>query len=300
VPGDEINEIAKLKVDCCLMAIAGNAAIGPTFSCLGNASRLAIASKEPFISGGKLLMHSASLLHTEIVPIDSEHNAIFRCLIGENTAVVSKLILTASGGPFLDLEESELKEVAPTSAMSHPKWVMGQKISVDSATMINKALEIVEATFIFGLDIDNIKPLIHPEAIIHGLIELEDGTCKASLSCPDMVTSISFALNYPEIKSCNIKLLDLCEIGALHFRKPKSWQKRNMEIAYHAFHSKKLIALNVADEIAVNYFLTGRIAFSDIYGFITDVLEKANAEEIQSYEEINEIEKRTQAIIDGL
>ncbi|MDR1476183.1 MAG: 1-deoxy-D-xylulose-5-phosphate reductoisomerase [Holosporales bacterium] len=290
--GEEINELASMAVDCCVMAISGRngAAIGPTLACLGNARRLAIASKEAIIAGGKFLVNRAKLLGTEILPIDSEHSAIFQCLSREDKTAIDRVILTASGGPFLGLEESELSENATIqAALHHPKWKMGPKITIDSATLINKAFEIIEAAILFDIEIDKITPIIHPESIIHGLIEFNDKTLKAVLSTPDMILPISFAMNYPCRKSYLANQLDLCNIGKLQFIEQKEWQKRNMNLAYQAFNEKKLIAFSISDEIAVSKFLRGQIKFEQIYEFIIKTLNHSECEKIESYDDIKEI-----------
>ncbi|MBR1480264.1 MAG: 1-deoxy-D-xylulose-5-phosphate reductoisomerase, partial [Alphaproteobacteria bacterium] len=287
-PQSETENIAKLDIDCCVMAIAGSAGLPPSFSCLGHAKRLAIATKEVIISGGTFFMSLAAKKGTEIIPIDSEHNAIFQCLVGEDRCSVSELILTASGGAFLDLEENELVHVSVEDAMKHPNWNMGRKITVDSATLINKALEIIEASYLFGVDIERIRPLIHPNSIIHGLVRFADNSFKAVLSYPDMSLPISYALNYPERVPVALPSLDFAEIATLRVQKPKEWQKRNIDLAYRAFQEQKVIALSLADEIAVAKFLDGSLKFSEIYGFISTILEKAPRENIVSIEDVSE------------
>jgi 1-deoxy-D-xylulose-5-phosphate reductoisomerase len=275
------------------MAIAGitTAALGPTFACLGHAKRLAIASKEPIIIGGRLLKTMANRSGTEILPIDSEHSAIFQCLVGEDIRSVEKLILTASGGPFLELEETELDARATIKAtLNHPKWKMGSKVSVDSATMINKAIEIIEAAILFDIDVDNIIPVVHPEAVIHGLVEFADGNVKALISPADMSFPISYAMNFPfRPHSSSIKRLSLSNLGNVHFVDQKDWQRKNIGLGYRAFRENKLIAFTVADELAVDYFLTGKISFTQIPQIIAEKLEASRAEKIESYDDIRTI-----------
>ncbi|MDR1288930.1 MAG: 1-deoxy-D-xylulose-5-phosphate reductoisomerase [Holosporales bacterium] len=289
VPEDEIDELARLDVDCCVMAVSGTTTgVGPTFACLGHAKRLAIASKEPIIIGGKLLMAMAERNGTEIIPIDSEHSAIFQCVVGEDRRSVERLILTASGGPFLDFEESELDAVATIEAtLNHPKWKMGTKISVDSATMLNKAFEIIEAAILFDIDISKITAIMHPEAVIHGLVEFSDGNVKALISPPDMTLPISYAMNYPgRINSCGARMVNLRD---MHFVEQKDWQRRNIGLGYRAFCENKSIALTMADSIAVSRFLDGKIGFTQIYEIIDEILNQSPTEEIKSYDDIRSI-----------
>ncbi|MDR0695554.1 MAG: 1-deoxy-D-xylulose-5-phosphate reductoisomerase [Holosporales bacterium] len=301
LPPSEIDNIARLEVDCCVMAISGNAAVSPVFASLGHAKRLAIANKESIVSGGKLLIDTAIASGTEIIPIDSEHNAIFQCLAGENIEDVAEIILTASGGPFLDLEEESLGRVTVADALRHPKWDMGRKITVDSATLINKALEIIEASYLFAprssqLPIKKIRSLLHPDSVIHGLVKFKDGVIKAAMSVQDMKLPISFAINYPERQCHTNSTVDFEQIGKLTFKRPTMWQKRNIDLAYTAHNEKKVIALNVANEIAVARFLSGQINFNEIYHLIVDIMNTANPENITSKEDIFEAIRRVRAV----
>ena len=289
LPATEFENLAQLEVDCCVMAISGNAGVKPTFECLGHAKRLAIATKEAIISGGKLLRNLSLQKSTEIIPIDSEHNSIFQCLLSENPADVKELILTASGGPFVDLDEKDLKDVTVEKALQHPNWNMGKKNTIDSATLINKALEIIEAAYLFDIDISKVKPLIHTNSIIHGMVKLNDASIKALLSSPDMALPISYALNYPNRINCDLPDLDFESIGSLNFKKPKDWQMRNINLAYQAFNENKVIAFNIANEIAISKFLNRELNFCEIYGFIQNILENAPAEKINSARDIEDI-----------
>ncbi|MDR1390940.1 MAG: 1-deoxy-D-xylulose-5-phosphate reductoisomerase [Holosporales bacterium] len=286
LPESEIGEIAKLKVDCCVMAISGNSGLLPTFLSVENAKRLAIATKEVIISGGNVLIELAKLRNTEIIPIDSEHNAIFQCLIGEDRNSISELLLTASGGPFVNFEEEALKEVTLKDVLKHPNWIMGKKITVDSATLLNKALEIIEAAYLFKLPIDKIGSLIHTNSIIHGMARFADGSLKAAISTPDMKLPISYAINYPHRKGCNLKNLLFEELEGLMFKKKKDWQIRNMDLAYTAFRESKVISFNVANEIAVSDFISGKIKFNEIYKVVREILENSEIEKVNSFEDI--------------
>ncbi len=289
IPKEEINNIAKLKTDCCVMAISGIAGLDPTFSTLGNTKRLAIATKEVIISAGNLLTDLARKTKTEIIPVDSEHSAIFQCIHGEKKEFIKEIILTASGGPFVDFEEKDLKQVTLSDALKHPNWKMGKKITIDSATLINKALEIIEASYLFNFPINNIRSIIHTSSIIHGLVKFNDGSYRASLSFPDMILPISYALNYPHRIDCELPDLGFCKLKTLNFRELKTWQKRNINLAYYAFKEKKVIALNTANEYAISEFLKGKISFCDIYKIIYNTLEKSSREEVCSLNDIKEI-----------
>ncbi|MDR3030865.1 MAG: 1-deoxy-D-xylulose-5-phosphate reductoisomerase, partial [Holosporales bacterium] len=225
----------------------------------------------------------------QIIPIDSEHNAIFQCLVNEDINEINKIILTASGGPFLNFEENELNNITPLEALSHPNWDMGKKITIDSATLINKALEIIEAHCLFDIDIEKIEALIHPNSIIHGMVMFQDGSYKSVMSSPNMAMPISFALNFPQRKPCDMKEINFEEIGKLEFQKPKSWQKRNIDLAYWAVKERKTIALNLANEKYVYEFLSGKIKFSEIYEKTYKTLLKSEPESINSAEDIRDI-----------
>ena len=285
--------LSQLDVDCCIMSISGNASLRPTFSCLGYAKRLAIASKEAIISGGKLLQNLAKQKGTEIIPIDSEHNSIFQCVQGEKQDAITELILTASGGAFANLEEDELKNVSVKDALKHPNWNMGAKNTIDSATLINKALEIIEASYLFDMDINKIKAVVHPNSIIHAMVRFSDNSYKTLMSYPNMNLPISYALNHPNRVDCELPELDFAKIGSLQFRNPNEWQKRNIDLAYQAVKENKVIAFNIANELAVSKFIKGELQFVDIYKYIIDVLEHSSSENIHSYDDIQNIIKTT-------
>ena len=241
-----------------------------------------------------MLINQANEKGTEIIPIDSEHSSIFQCLLGEKPEHIKEIILTASGGPFVDFEEDDLKNVTIQDALKHPNWKMGSKITIDSATLINKALEIIEASFLFNTPIERITPLIHPQSLVHGLVRFIDNSFKAAISFPDMILPITYALNYPNRINCDLPNIDFCKMGNLEFRELKPWQKRNIDLAYSAFKESKVISLNILNEIAVKKFLSGEIAFSEIYSFISNVLEDSQKETINSIDDITETIKQLQ------
>lgn len=297
VGSEEISNIARLNVDIGVMAIAGNAGILPTFAMLGNAKRLAIATKEVIVSGGFFLLGKARQSQTEIIPIDSEHNSLFQCLQGEKTTDISKLIITASGGPFVDFSEKQLERVALADALKHPNWLMGHKITIDSATLFNKALEIIEAAYLFSVPIRKIVPLIHKDSVIHAMTQFNDGAFKASIYSPDMKFPIAYALSYPDRICCPTKVLDFSEITCLSFQKPQDWQKRNMDMAYAAFEANKVIAFNASNAAAVVAFLRGQTGFQDIFKLVSKCLEKSTEEHINSVDDILHTIEETQCQI---
>ena len=285
----EFENLAKLDVTCSVMAIAGHASLQPTFASIGHAQRLAIASKEAIISGGKLLQTVAKEKGTEIIPIDSEHNSILQCLLGENKTSIKELILTASGGAFADFDENELKNVTLQDALKHPNWQMGIKNTIDSATLFNKALELIEASYLFDINITKIKAIIHPNSIIHAMVKFMDNSYKSLMSFPDMKLPISYALNYPNRCECNLPELDFEQIYNLSFKKPKAWQRRNINLAYYAVQEKKVIAFNIANEVAVSKFITGKLQFAEIYKYVIEILAHSQAENVNSFEDIQAI-----------
>lgn len=295
LPKVEFENLAKLDLDCCVMAISGHTSLYPTFSCLGHARKLAIASKEAIILGGSLLRKISKQNQTEIIPIDSEHSSIFQCLQGEKIEYVQELILTASGGAFANLEENELENVEPQDALKHPNWNMGAKNTIDSATLFNKALEIIEASYLFNFDIEKIKAIIHPNSIIHAIVKFIDNSYKSLLSYPDMNLPISYAINYPERPKSHLPELNFEQICNLQLKKPKAWQKRNIDLAYQAVKENKVIAFNMANEMAVSKFVNGELRFSEIYKYVIARLESSPEEKINSFEDINVVIKFIQA-----
>ena len=285
----EFENLAKLDVTCSVMAIAGHASLQPTFASIGHAQRLAIASKEAIISGGKLLQTVAKEKGTEIIPIDSEHNSILQCLLGENKTSIKELILTASGGAFADFDENELKNVTLQDALKHPNWQMGIKNTIDSATLFNKALELIEASYLFDINITKIKAIIHPNSIIHAMVKFMDNSYKSLMSFPDMKLPISYALNYPNRCECNLPELDFEQIYNLSFKKLKAWQRRNINLAYYAVQEKKVIAFNIANEVVVSKFITGKLQFAEIYKYVIEILAHSQAENVNSFEDIQAI-----------
>lgn len=263
------------EADIVVVAVPTAKALLPTLSALKAGKRVALATKEVLVSGGHLVTQQ---LHQsgELLPIDSEHSALFQCLQGEDVSKVDKLLLTASGGPFRTKPMDELKRVTVEEALAHPTWRMGAKVTVDSATLMNKGLEIIEARWLFGVPAERIEVVIHPQSIIHSLVEFVDGSVKAQLSLPDMRLPIQYALLYPERHPCPIQRLDLTKIGALTFEPPDEVRFPCLRLAKLAVQVGGTMpaVLNAADEIAVNAFLQRKIGFMDIPAIIEAVMER--------------------------
>jgi len=260
--------------DVIVTAIAGQAGLEPTLAALKTGKRIALANKEPLVCAGNKVMQTAKQFGAEIIPVDSEHSAIFQCLTGADKGIVKRLILTASGGPFRGKSHKELESITPEEALRHPNWNMGKKITIDSATLMNKGLELIEAMHLFGMSPDQIEVVIHPESIIHSMVEFADGSTIAQLSNPDMRQPIQFALTYPDRKPSLTKTLDITQIGKLTFEKPDTDTFPCLRLAYEA--AKKDVptcaVLNDANEKAVEMFLNKKIGFNDIPKYFEDAM----------------------------
>ncbi|MCG2705362.1 MAG: 1-deoxy-D-xylulose-5-phosphate reductoisomerase [Candidatus Omnitrophica bacterium] len=285
-------ELAGQKdADIIMVAITGSASIRPAYSAVSHGKDVALASKEALVSAGHLIMREAKRRNSAIIPVDSEHSAIFQCLMGNNAAVVRKLYITSSGGPLWNVPKKAFKNLSQKKVLRHPKWKMGKKISVDSATMMNKGLEVIEAKWFFGMNIDSIEVLIHPEAVIHSMVEFIDGVLLAQLSITDMRIPIQYALSYPERCENRLKRLDLADIGRLSFCKPDKVKFPALEIAYEAAKAggSAPSVLNASNEAAVRAFLVGKIDFTAIPVIIEKVLAKHKRIEFPSLDEIDAI-----------
>lgn len=261
-------------VDTVVMGIVGFAALSPTLEAIRAHKHLALANKETLVVAGSLLRKELLMSRARCIPVDSEHNALFQLLEGRSREHVSSLVLTASGGPLLRLPGLPLEDVTPEVAIAHPNWKMGPKISVDSATLMNKGLELIEAHFLFDFPPTQIEVWIHPQSILHGAIWLTDNTCLAQLSKPDMKSSIGFALRYPEKLASVIPKLSLRDMARLEFFEPDTRRFPALDLARHALSAgpSHLVALNAANEIAVELFLKGKLLFPQIAAVIDTVL----------------------------
>jgi 1-deoxy-D-xylulose-5-phosphate reductoisomerase len=274
------------ETDFVMAGIVGAAGLAPTLAAAKAGKRVLLANKEALVMSGQIFMDEVRRSGAELLPIDSEHNAVFQCLPPAHDRArklasvgVSRILLTASGGPFLDVEQDELEGVTPSQACAHPNWVMGRKISVDSATMMNKGLEVIEACWLFGVTPDQVEVVIHPQSVIHSLVSFVDGSVLAQLGNPDMRTPIAHALAWPDRISSGVADLDLASVARLEFARPDTGRFPCLRLAYEALDAggTASAALNAANEVAVQAFLDQRIAFPDIARVIETTLEGTGA-----------------------
>ena len=295
---DSLNEIASHpKTDFVMAAIVGGAGMSSTFSAAKAGKRIMLANKESLILGGNLLMGLAKNSGAEIIPVDSEHSAIFQCLEGGRDGL-SKIQLTASGGPFLEMSFEKLRSVTPEQACNHPNWKMGKKISVDSATMMNKGLEIIEASFLFGLISSQIEVIVHPQSIVHSFVYFDDGSVLSQLGLPDMRSAISYALSYPKRNISGVKHLDLTREQPLEFYQPDKNKYRCLELAYNALEQGKSApgTLNAANEVAVNAFLKNKLGFLDIPKVVEKTLNEVSCHNLDTLESVVENDQLSRQI----
>lgn len=259
-----------------LAAIVGYSGLKPTIAAIKSGKRIALANKETLVVAGEIIKKLVSASGSQIIPVDSEHSAIFQCLIGEEKKSIEKITLTASGGPFLKKSREELQKVKPSEALKHPNWNMGDKVTIDSASMMNKGLEVIEAKWLFDLRPDQIDVTIHPQSIIHSFVHFTDGSVKAQLGIPDMRIPILFALSYPHRLSSELPRLDFNNHPVFTFTEPDLKKFRNLSLAYQALKEggNMPCALNAANEIAVSAFLSERINFLQLPDVVAYTLEK--------------------------
>jgi len=271
-----IEAAAKADYDIFIGAMVGFAGLLPTIEAIKRGKRIALANKETLVVAGEFVTDLCREYNSEIIPVDSEHCAIYQCLIGEKLGEVEKLILTASGGPFLNKEKSFFEKATVDEALNHPNWKMGNKISIDSATMMNKGLEVIEARWLFGLPTEKIDVVIHPQSIIHSMVQFVDGSIKAQLGLPDMKLPIQYALTFPERVVSKFERTNLPNIGSLTFFEPDSEKFECLKLAFDALNTGGTAPciLNAANEVAVDKFLKKEIMFSHIPLLINKALEK--------------------------
>ncbi|HAA90280.1 MAG: 1-deoxy-D-xylulose 5-phosphate reductoisomerase [Thermoanaerobacterales bacterium 50_218] len=266
--------------DLVLVAVTGVAGLRPTLAAIEAGKTVALANKETLVVGGDLVIEATRRRSTQIIPVDSEHSAIFQCLQGSSG--VAKVILTGSGGPFRGYSRKQLEEVTPEMALRHPTWKMGPKITIDSATLMNKGLEVIEAKWLFGLEYEQIEVLIHPQSIVHGLVVFQDGAVLAQLGQPDMRIPIQYALLFPERRKNRLQPLDLAAVGALTFEKPDLDNFPCLRLAWEAGKTGGTMpaVLNAANEVAVSAFLEKRIPFLAIPEVVARVMEQHSPEPV--------------------
>jgi 1-deoxy-D-xylulose-5-phosphate reductoisomerase len=285
VTGDNVHVV--------MAAIVGAAGLMPTLAAVRAAKRVLLANKEALVMAGQLLMDEVHRAGTEIIPIDSEHNAIFQCmpggyLPGDAARGVTRVILTASGGPFRITPLARLPHVTPDEACDHPKWKMGRKISVDSATLMNKGLEVIEATLLFGLPESQVDVVVHPQSLVHSLVAYADGSLLAQLGAPDMRTPIAQALAWPERVASGVQLLDMCQIGRLEFEPPDHVRFPSLGLARAAARAGGTApaVLNAANEVAVQAFLDRRLNFTGITTVIDKVLQRLDSSPVKALSDV--------------
>lgn len=281
-------EAASSGADCTMAAIVGMAGLEPILAAIGNGKHVAIANKEPLVSAGALVMDAAKKSGATLLPVDSEHNAIFQVFEQQNRNAIRRIILTASGGPFREATLAEMEAATPAKALAHPNWSMGQKISIDSATMMNKSLEVIEAHYLFDMPPEQIDVLIHPQSIVHSMVEYTDGSVLAQMGASDMRVPIANALGWPKRIDGPADRLDFMKISALTFEEMDHRRFPAINFAYQCLREGvgACIAFNAANEIAVEAFLENKIGFLDIFRIIQTTVENAKAPSITNLESI--------------
>ncbi len=264
------------QADCVVSATVGAVGFVPTLRALEAGKRVALANKETLVMAGELMTQAAEESGAELLPVDSEHNALHQCLRGEKKSEVRRIILTASGGPFRTRSKSDLSSVTVAEAMKHPTWDMGAKITIDSATLMNKGLEVIEAHWLFGFDSSQIGIVVHPESVVHSMIELIDGSVIAQMGITDMRHAIQYALTFPERSQSRLPPLNLAELSSLHFEEPDVERFPCISLAYRALRTGGTLpaAMNAANEEAVHAFIDEQISFSDIPRVIENVMDQ--------------------------
>ena len=282
---------------CVVSATVGAVGLVPTLRALEAGKRVALANKEPLVMAGGLMTRAARASGAELLPVDSEHNALHQCLRGERKEEVRRLVLTASGGPFRTKGAAEMEAATVAEAMRHPTWDMGAKITIDSATLMNKGLEVIEAHWLFDFGPDAIDVIVHPESIVHSMVELADGSVIAQMGVTDMRHAIQYALTYPERHPCDLPALDLTRLGALHFEAPDFGRFPCLGLAYRALREggTQPAALNAANEEAVAAFLDSRLRLTDIARVIESVLDANEARPADSLTAVLDTDARARA-----
>ncbi|TNJ64330.1 1-deoxy-D-xylulose-5-phosphate reductoisomerase [Paenibacillus hemerocallicola] len=285
-----IETAANNDADIVVTAIVGSQGLKPTLAAIEAGKHIGLANKETLVSGGHLVSAAAKRNNVKLLPVDSEHSAIFQCLNGESLSSLRKIVLTASGGSFRDRTREELKDVTVKEALAHPNWSMGAKITIDSATMVNKGLEVIEAHWLFELPYDRIDVVIHPESIIHSFVEFDDRSMIAQMGLPDMRVPIQYALTYPERLVSPVHSLDLTELGKLHFRKMDFDRFPCLRMAFDCgkVGGTMTAVFNAANEVAVSRFVAGDIGFLDIEDVIESAIGRHEAAAVPTLEQIEE------------
>lgn len=299
VTGEEgLIEVATHEsADCVVSATVGAVGFVPTLRALEAGKRVALANKETLVMAGELMTRAAEKSGAELLPVDSEHNALHQCLRGEKRSEVRRIILTASGGPFRTRDKAAMSSATVAEAMKHPTWNMGAKITIDSATLMNKGLEVIEARWLFGFDADEISIVVHPESVVHSMIELVDGSVIAQMGVTDMRHAIQYALTYPERYSSELPPLDLARLSSLHFEEPDLERFPCISLAYRALRTGGTLpaAMNAANEEAVQAFIEERISFSDIPQVIESVMDGHRTSDVVNLDDVIDADRSARA-----
>jgi 1-deoxy-D-xylulose-5-phosphate reductoisomerase len=298
-----MKKIASLEeADTVVTSIVGIAGLIPTMEAIRHSKNIALANKETLVTAGSIVIEEANRYGVKILPVDSEHSAIFQCMEGNRAEDVERLILTASGGPFRGRKPSEMKNITVEEALKHPNWKMGSKITIDSATLMNKGLEVIEAKWLFGMEPDRISVVVHPQSIIHSMVEYVDGSVIAQLGSPDMRIPIQLALTYPERARNGFSKLDLLKQKALTFEEPDMEAFPCLGLAFEALKAGGTMpaAMNAANEVAVSLFLDRRIGFNDIPVVINRVMEMHIVNIKPVLEDIIEVDKWARETVGGI
>ena len=299
---DGLLTLAAMKdMDILVTAIVGMIGIRPTIAAISAGKTIALANKETLVTAGHIIMPLAAEKKVPILPVDSEHSAIFQSMNGENRKRVSKILLTASGGPFRGKKREELADITVEDALKHPNWSMGRKITVDSSTLVNKGLEVIEAKWLFNVEPENIQVVVQPQSVIHSMVEYEDGGIMAQLGTPDMKLPIQYALFYPDRRPLPGKRLDFYEMKSITFEKPDTDTFLGLPLAYRAIHAGGSMptVFNAANEKAVALFLDKKIRFLTIYDLIQGAMENHKVVENPSVEQILEAEAEAHAFVES-
>ena len=289
---------ASESVDTVVAAMVGFAGLRPTAAAVAAGKEVALANKETLVVAGEMITRTAARTGCRLLPVDSEHSAIMQCINGEPHNSIEKIILTASGGPFRSTTAERLDMVTPDEALRHPNWSMGNKITIDSATLMNKGLEVIEAHWLFGIPAEKIDVLIHPQSIIHSLVQFTDGSLKAQMGVPDMMLPIIYALTYPDRVVTDLPRVSLAEIGSLTFEEPDHKRFRSLTLARAALNTggNMPCALNAANEVAVAAFLKNQLGFTGIAGTVEYVLEKTKYDNEASMGVYEETDRRSRGL----
>ncbi|MDF2517395.1 MAG: 1-deoxy-D-xylulose-5-phosphate reductoisomerase [Sphingobacterium sp.] len=271
-----IEAVQYAEIDIVLNAIVGSAGLKPTVMAIQSGKDIALANKETLVVAGELIMALVREYGVNMLPVDSEHSAIFQCLVGEDQNPIEKIYVTASGGPFRGRKREELLQVTKAQALKHPNWSMGAKITIDSASLMNKGLEVIEAKWLFDLAIDQVDVIVHPQSIVHSLVQFEDGSMKAQMGLPDMKLPIQYALTYPARFENNFERFNFMDYPTLHFEKADMETFRNLALAYETLRAggNKSCILNAANEVVVAAFLADKVGFLEMSDLIEHTLEK--------------------------